>query len=158
MSSFSFICKTKTTALAISNYIWDGSNMICEYASSHDPSAAHRLSLRLGASCRRNSAQVESSRAQSTALLPFLPALGGETAIKQPTGLFYLCFPLIPNRQKTVFLTLYSHFRRFSLGQRCSCVLFRPLFPYVPDLFVVKYVVVLHCPRFIQQRIPMISP
>ena len=26
--------KTKTTALAISNYIWDGSNMICEYASS----------------------------------------------------------------------------------------------------------------------------
>ena len=26
--------KTKTTALAISNYIWDGSDMICEYASS----------------------------------------------------------------------------------------------------------------------------
>ena len=26
--------KTKTTALAISNYIWDGSNMICEYANS----------------------------------------------------------------------------------------------------------------------------
>ena len=39
-----------------------------------------------------------SNRAQSTALLPFLPALGGETSIKQPTGLFYLCFPLIPNR------------------------------------------------------------
>ena len=26
--------KTKTTALAISNYIWDGSDMICKYASS----------------------------------------------------------------------------------------------------------------------------
>lgn len=115
--------------------------MICEYASSHDPSVAHRLSLRLGASCRRNSAQVESSRAQSTALLPFLPALGGETAIKQPTGLFYLCFPLVPKRSFDVFLTICGHFRRFSLGQRCSCVLFRPLFPYVPDLFVVKYVV-----------------
>ena len=132
--------------------------MICEYANSLEHSAAHRLSLRLGASCRRNSAQVESSRAQSTALLPFLPALGGETAIKQPTGLFYLCFPLVPKGQETVFLMLCGRFNRFSLDERCSRVLFRPLFAYIPDLFVVKYVVVLHCPRFIQQRIPMISP
>jgi len=28
--------------------------------------------------------------------LPILPALGGETSIKQPPGLFYLRFPLIP--------------------------------------------------------------
>ena len=142
MSSFSFICKTKTTALAISNYIWDGSNMICEYANSLEHSAAHRLSLRLGASCRRNSAQVESSRAQSTALLPFLPALGGETAIKQPTGLFYLCFPLVPKGGKTVFWAICGRFSRFSFGERCSCTHRSPLFPCVPDLFVVRYVVV----------------
>ena len=86
------------------------------------------------------------------------PCFVGKNFEKTPTGAFFLRFLLIPNRQKTVFLTLYSHFRRFSLGQRCSCVLFLPLFSYVPDLFVVKYVVVLHCPRFIQQRIPMISP
>ena len=99
-----------------------------------------------------------SNRAQSTALLPFLLALGGKTSKKRRTVAFFHRFPLVPNRQKNVFLTLYSHFRRFSLGERCSCALFRPLFPYVPDLFVVKYVVVLHCPCFIQQRIPMISP
>ncbi len=73
--------------------------------------------------------------------LPILPALGGETSKKQPTGLFFLRFPLVPKGGKSIFLTICGDFRRFPLGERCSCALFRPLFPCVPDLFVVRYVV-----------------
>ena len=69
MSSFSFICKTKTTALAISNYIWDGSNMICEYASSHDPSAAHRRRTDLARVA--DATRPKSSRTARKALLCF---------------------------------------------------------------------------------------
>ena len=50
---------------------------------------------------------------------------------------------LVPKGQGTVFLTLCGDLRRFSLGERCSCALFFPLFPCVPDLSVVKYVVVI---------------
>ena len=44
----------------------------------------------------RPTAVAWSKRAQSTALLPFLPALGGKTSKKRRTVAFFHRFPLVP--------------------------------------------------------------
>ena len=49
----------------------------------------------------------------------------------------------MPQAWLGAFLAICGHFRRFPLGERCSCAPFGPLIPCVPDLFVVKYVVVI---------------
>ena len=56
---------------------------------------------------------------------------------------------LIPNNRTNFFLIIYSRFQWFFVGFTSSLELLYPLFPGIPELVVVKYVV--------KNRFPKIS-
>lgn len=62
-----------------------------------------------------------------------------------PSDSVRTCGLMVPNCCPNFFPLVYSHFRSFPLGFPYSLTLFEALFPRVPRLTVVIYVVKNHC-------------
>ena len=62
-----------------------------------------------------------------------------------PSDRVQTCGLMVPNCCPNFFPLVYSHFRSFPLGFPYSLTLFEALFPRVPRLTVVIYVVKTHC-------------
>ena len=62
-----------------------------------------------------------------------------------PSDRVRTCGLMVPNCCPNFFPLVYSHFRSFPLGFPYSLTLFEALFPRVPRLTVVIYVVKNHC-------------